>query len=90
MNTKAFFKNLFLLLASCLIAIPVAIMAAIALVPLWRWIEVNLSIESIGHSGPAGWCYLLCYGITISSICFGWWFFSHSKNAKQQPDRPRQ
>jgi hypothetical protein len=30
-------------------------------------------IESIGHSGPAGWCYLVCYSIILSSTSLIWW-----------------
>jgi hypothetical protein len=36
---------------------PLSILITILLVPLWRWLEAATGIESIGHSGPALWCY---------------------------------
>lgn len=47
--------------AICLIAAPVAFAVTIGLLPLWSWIEAKFAIESVGHSGPAGWCYLAVY-----------------------------
>lgn len=25
--------------------------------PLWSWIEAFTGVESLGHSGPAAWCF---------------------------------
>ena len=57
-------------------AIPLAMVGTIMLMGLWRWIEAFTGIESVGHSGPAGWCYVVTYiviavlGITIGA-CVG-------------------
>jgi hypothetical protein len=46
-----------------LAALVVPLMAAFSLAttvlmfPLWSWLESVAGIESVGHSGPAGWCY---------------------------------
>jgi hypothetical protein len=48
-------------MAAALVALPVAAVVAIVLLPLWSWIEAVTGIESVGHSGPAGWCYLTTY-----------------------------
>jgi hypothetical protein len=50
-----------------LISLPISFGLTIVLLPLWRWIESTFEIESVGHSGPAVWCYLVCYGIIF--IC---------------------
>jgi hypothetical protein len=45
------------LLGIGLLAVPVSIVTTILLLPLWRWLEAATGIESVGHSGPAPWCY---------------------------------
>jgi hypothetical protein len=47
--------------ATFLIAAPLAFAVTIRLLPLWSWIEAKFAVESVGHSGPAGWCYLAVY-----------------------------
>jgi len=60
------------LLAALIISLPVAFFTTILLVPLWSWIEAQYGIESIGHSGPADWCYATVYGtfVLLSVGCF--------------------
>jgi len=52
--------------AICLIAAPVAFAGTIGLLPFWSWIEAKFAIESIGHSGPAEWCYVATYVFILS------------------------
>ena len=59
--------------AICLISAPIAIAVTIALVPLWSWIESMFEIESIGHSGPAEWCYLASYVTILTCASMVWW-----------------
>ncbi len=40
------------------VAVPVALALRLLLYPVWSWLERTTGIESVGHSGPAGWCYL--------------------------------
>ena len=40
------------------VAVPVALAVTLLLYPVWSWLERTTGIESVGHSGPAGWCYL--------------------------------
>lgn len=47
------------LLVSAVTSIPVTLL----LLPLWQWLEASFGIESIGHSGPAGWCYLAVFAV---------------------------
>jgi uncharacterized membrane protein YidH (DUF202 family) len=41
---------------------------ALVMTPLWRWLEAETGIESIGHSGPSTWCYLACSTIIFAGI----------------------
>ena len=40
-----------------LLGVPVTFFTTIALLPLWSTIERRYGIESVGHSGPADWCF---------------------------------
>jgi len=42
---------------SALAAAPLSVVTTLLLLPVWRWLEATTGIESIGHSGPAAWCY---------------------------------
>jgi len=44
-------------------SIPVALLATILAMPLWRAVESQFGIESVGHSGPASWCFLSVYAL---------------------------
>ncbi len=49
------------LLAIILISAPLSIVATILLFPFWSWLEAASGIESVGHSGPAEWCYMVVF-----------------------------
>jgi hypothetical protein len=53
-----------------LAGLPFSFVFTFALVPLWRWVEGDLGIESIGHSGPAEWCFWLSYAIGVIAGLF--------------------
>jgi len=53
-------------LGIALLSIPVALLVTILLVPFWSWLEATSGIESLGHSGPAVWCYLAVYLLLVS------------------------
>ena len=48
-----------------LLGVPVTFFATIALLPLWSEIERRYGIESVGHSGPADWCFWLVFVIYL-------------------------
>ncbi|MBW8769611.1 MAG: hypothetical protein JF589_07655 [Gemmatimonadetes bacterium] len=51
---------------SCvLIGMPITFAATIALLPLWSMIERRYGIESVGHSGPADWCFWAVFGVYL-------------------------
>ena len=41
--------------------VPAAIVLTFFLLPLWSWIEEAFGIESMGHSGPAEWCFVFTH-----------------------------
>jgi hypothetical protein len=40
--------------------------------PLWNWFENSHGIESVGHSGPADWCYLATFSVVVILAVSGW------------------
>ena len=44
-------------LATLLVSVPVSAFLTLLLMPVWRWLEEHTGIESVGHSGPAEWCF---------------------------------
>lgn len=42
-----------------LLSVPLGMLVTLVLLPFWRWIEESTGIESVGHSGPADWCFLV-------------------------------
>lgn len=59
-------------LAICIISAPIAVIITLALLPFWSWIESAFRIESIGHSGPAEWCYLASYFFVLICLSLLW------------------
>lgn len=54
-----------------LIGAPLSLVLTIFLSPLWSWFEESTGIESIGHSGPATWCYLVVFGLLVGATLLG-------------------
>jgi hypothetical protein len=50
------------------ISLPLAFWLTIMLLPLWGWVEARYGIESLGHSGPADWCFSVVFLIVISTL----------------------
>ena len=51
-----------------LVAVPVSVVVTLMLIPFWRWLEARTALESIGHSGPAEWCYLGVFVLIAGSF----------------------
>jgi hypothetical protein len=63
--------------AIIVIGIPVTFAATIALLPLWSMIERRYGIESVGHSGPADWCFWLVFSLyLVAAWAVARWFRS--------------
>jgi hypothetical protein len=59
-------RRTLVVLAAALALLPVAVAVTFLLVPLWRRLEASTGIESIGHSGPADWCFWLVYALLLA------------------------
>ncbi len=61
-------KLIFSAIGTCAVSVPIAFVVTILLFPLWSWVEDTFGIESVGHSGPAGWCFVLTYLIVAATL----------------------
>ena len=59
--SKTAFRHLALALGIAAVCLPAAFLLTFLLLPLWSWIEATYKIESVGHSGPADWCFWVVY-----------------------------
>jgi hypothetical protein len=59
-------RCLLLIVGVVVACFPVAILLTLLLLPLWSWIEATYAIESVGHSGPAEWCFWLDYILLVA------------------------
>ena len=55
------------------LSLPSAFFLTILTFRFWRWLETVTGIESFGHSGPAGWCFWLVYGVLVLLALYIWW-----------------
>ena len=60
-------KKALLFLVIGIAGLPVAAIATFVLTPVWRWFEAATGIESIGHSGPSGWCFIAVYVLVLAA-----------------------
>jgi hypothetical protein len=59
------------MVAAAALALPLSAGITLLLLPLWSWIEAATGFESVGHSGPADWCFELVYGLLLG-IAAAW------------------
>ena len=52
---------------STFLAAPIAVVATFMLSRFWDWFEKKTGIESMGHSGPANWCFVLIYVLLLAA-----------------------
>ncbi len=64
--------------------LPVAFVLTMMLVPLWSAIERRWGIESVGHSGPASWCYAAVFACAVA-LSIG--VYLHRLGAPSAPDQ---
>ena len=58
---KTALRHVAVALGIAVVCLPAAFILTFLLLPLWSWIEATSKIESIGHSGPADWCFEAVY-----------------------------
>ena len=76
------FGTVLSLLLIIIIAVPLSIVVTIVLSPFWSWLEASTGIESLGHSGPAEWCYLVIFLLLVSIISITYLIYRRSKERK--------
>jgi len=59
------FRHLAVVLGIAAACLPAAFILTFLLIPLWSWIEAIYKIESVGHSGPADWCFWAVYALLV-------------------------
>jgi hypothetical protein len=67
-------KRILMAILLLVVALPLAGLLTWMLMPIWNWVESSLGIESVGHSGPAGWCYYATLGlILVCGVGIAFW-----------------
>ncbi len=72
MNFTGRLQGVAIALVILIICFPLAIIITIFTSQFWSWLEHNFEIEAYGHSGPAGWCYLVSYGLIVAICTYVW------------------
>jgi hypothetical protein len=70
------------LLAIFAISVPLSILITILLSPFWSWFEASTGIESLGHSGPAEWCYLVIFLLFVAAVATTFLIYQRGKIRK--------
>ncbi|NOT89510.1 MAG: hypothetical protein HOP03_15215 [Lysobacter sp.] len=61
-------RTILVFAAGCLLAVPLSVVITVLLFPVWSRLESSFGIESVGHSGPADWCYGLIFAMLFASM----------------------
>ena len=67
-----------------LISIPLSVATTLAMTPVWQWFEDRFEIESVGHSGPADWCFLLMF-LGCVSVSTALYLFIIGRTRRESP-----
>jgi hypothetical protein len=71
---KTALRHLAIALGIAVVCLPAAFILTFLLLPLWSWIEATYKIESVGHSGPADWCFWAVYAL-LAAVALGVYTF---------------
>ena len=61
-------RGILVLVGIVVLSMPLTFIVTIALLPVWSAIERRWGIESLGHSGPAEWCFWVVFVICIIAL----------------------
>jgi hypothetical protein len=56
------------LLLALAASLPLVFVLGFATAPFWGWFEARTGIESLGHSGPADWCFGLLLALAWTGV----------------------
>ena len=65
---KPTIRHVLAVLTIVLLSLPVSVLVTLLLLPLWRWLEQHVGIESVGHSGPAEWCFAATFVGCVAAL----------------------
>jgi H+/Cl- antiporter ClcA len=65
---KKIMRTILLTVLALVVTAPLSVIITALLFPFWSWLESFSGIESVGHSGPAGWCYLLIFMALLAAL----------------------
>jgi hypothetical protein len=60
------------LILNAVAAMPASVIATLASIPFWSFVERRFGIESVGHSGPADWCFEVVYVVWMALTGIAW------------------
>ena len=64
-------RSILVLMGILVLGMPLTFVITILLLPLWSEIERRCGIESVGHSGPAEWCFWVVFSLCIIMLAAG-------------------
>jgi hypothetical protein len=85
---RRFLKVSLAVLGILLLCVPITFVTAFLLTPLWSWIEARYGIESLGHSGPAEWCFLATF-VVLALVCLSTLALVFKTHRRKQGYLPR-
>ena len=53
------------IIVTSLLLVPTSVVITFLLIPFWSWLEKHTGIESVGHSGPSEWCFVITIAIVF-------------------------
>ena len=65
---KKTMRTILLSVIALMVTAPLSIIVTVVLFPFWSWLESSSGIESVGHSGPADWCYLFIFVVLLTIL----------------------
>ena len=65
---KKTMRTILLSVIALVVTAPLSIIITVVLFPFWSWLESSSGIESVGHSGPADWCYLFVFVVLLTVL----------------------
>jgi hypothetical protein len=77
--------NIFVGFSLALMGLPIAVIVTFLALPVWSWVEDNLGLESVGHSGPAPWCFLATYLAVLIAAGLVWNRVRRRRKDSRQP-----
>ena len=65
---KKTMRTILLSVIALVVTAPLSIIVTVVLFPFWSWLESSSGIESVGHSGPADWCYFFVFAVLLTVL----------------------